>query len=74
VARTRASGVVNVRDLDPSPTTFGAGFYLEGNIIADAEQLVRNYDAAQTTVTFKTNLLPFAWTGPGSGNSTNTPA
>ena len=66
-----ASGVVNVRDLDPSPTTFGAGFYLEGNIIEDAEQLVRNYDGAQTTVTFKNNLLPFAWTGPGSGNSTN---
>jgi hypothetical protein len=66
-----ASGVVNVRDLDPSPTTFGAGFYLEGNIIVDAEQLVRNYDAGQTTVTFRNNLLPFAWTGPGSGNSTN---
>jgi len=63
-------GVVNVRDLDPGPpTTFGAGCYLEGNIIADAEQLVRNYDAAQTTVTFNNNILPFAWSGPGSSNT-----
>jgi hypothetical protein len=63
-----ASGVVNVRDLDPSPTTFAAGFYLEGNVIADAEQLVRNYDVAQTTVTFSNNIVPFAWNGPGGGN------
>ncbi len=63
-----ASGVVNVRDLDPSPTTFGDGFYLEGNIIVDAEELVRNYDAAQTTVTFNNNILPSAWSGPGTGN------
>src|SRR5207249_10183424 len=58
-----ASGVVNVRDLDPTPTTFGAGYYLEGNIIVDVEQLVRNYDALQTTVTFSNNILPFAWDG-----------
>ncbi len=64
-----ASGVVNVRDLDPGPpTTFGAGFYMEGNIILDTEQLVRNYDQAQTTVTFSNNILPFAWTGPGDNN------
>ena len=63
-----ASGVVTVRDLDPTPTTFGRGFYLEGNIIEDAEQLVRNYVAGQTTVTFNNNILPFAWSGPGSGN------
>jgi hypothetical protein len=62
------SGVVCVRDLDPSPTTFGAGFYLEGNIIVDAEQLARNYDAAQTMVTFNNNILPSAWNGPGTGN------
>src|SRR5439155_17438312 len=64
------SGVVNVQDRDPAPpTTFGAGFSLEANIIADAEKLVRNYDPAQTTVTFNSNILPFAWAGPGSGNS-----
>jgi len=64
-----AAGVVNVRDLDPGPpTTFGAGFYLEGNIIVDTEQLVRNYDATQTAVTFNGNILPYAWTGPGEGN------
>lgn len=63
-----ASGVVCVRDLDPTPTTFGRGFYLEGNIIVDAEQLVRNYIAGQTTVTFNTNILPSAWSGAGSGN------
>jgi hypothetical protein len=63
-----ASGVVCVRDLDPTPTTFGRGFYLEGNIIVDAEQLVRNYVAGQTTVTMNNNILPMAWSGPGSGN------
>ena len=63
-----ASGVVNVRDTTPGVTAIGAGFYLEGNIILDAEHLVRNYDPAQTTVTFSNNILPFAWTGPGGGN------
>ena len=63
-----ASGVVNVRDTTPSLTTFGLGFYLEGNVILDAEQLVRNYDPAQTTVTFNNNILPFAWSGPGTNN------
>jgi hypothetical protein len=63
-----ASGVVVVRDTTPSLTAFGRGFYLEGNVISDAEQLVRNYDPAQTTVTFSNNILPFAWTGPGGSN------
>lgn len=64
-----ASGVINVRDLDPGPpTTFGAGFYMEGNVILDTEQLVRNYDQAQTTVTFSNNILPSVWTGPGGNN------
>lgn len=68
-----ASGVVNVRDLDPSPTTFGIGYYLEDNLIVDAEQLVRNYDPAQTTVTLTNNLIHqlqgSAWSGPGGGNT-----
>ena len=62
------SGVVNVRDTTPSLTTFARGFYLEGNIIVDAEQLVRNYDPAQTIVTLNNNILPAAWNGPGTGN------
>jgi hypothetical protein len=62
------SGVINVRDTTPSLTTFARGFYLEGNIIMDAEELVRNYDPAQTTVTLNNNILPFAWSGPGAGN------
>ena len=68
-----ASGVVNVRDLDPAPTTFGAGFYLEANIIVDAEQLVRNYVEGQTTVTWTNNLIPLPWTGPGGRNSAADP-
>jgi hypothetical protein len=70
-----AGGVMNVRDFPDGgqPTTFGRGFYLEGNIIVDAEQLVRNYDPAQTTVTFNNNLLPFAWNGPGTGNQVVAP-
>lgn len=63
-----ASGVFNVRDTTPSITTYGKGYYIEGNIIQDAEQLVRNYDPAQTLVTFNNNILPFAWTGPGADN------
>jgi len=68
-----ASGVVNVRDTTPALTAFARGFYLEGNIIWDAEQLVRNYDAANTTVTFSNNILSLPWAGPGGGNSTNSP-
>lgn len=67
------SGVVNVRDTTPSITTFGKGYYLEGNIVQDAEQLVRNYDPAQVTVTFNNNILPFAWTGPGTNNQVIAP-
>jgi hypothetical protein len=65
-----ADGVVNVRDFSASgaPTTFGRGFYLEGNIIVDATKLVRNYDSNQTTVTLHHNLLPLEWAGPGTGN------
>jgi hypothetical protein len=67
------SGVINLQDLDPSPTTMGAGCYLEGNIIIDSKQLVRNYSAPQTLVTFTNNLMPLIWSGPGGNNSTNDP-
>jgi hypothetical protein len=69
------SGVVNVRDIydDGTTTTWGTGVYLEGNLIVDAEQLVRHYDAAQTTVTWSNNFMPLAWSGPGGGNSPNNP-
>jgi len=62
------SGVVCARDTTPSVTTFGKGFYLLGNVIVDAERLVRNYDASKTSVTMDDNILPMSWTGPGSGN------
>ena len=62
------SGVIAVRDTTPALTTFAAGCYLEGNIIVDAPQLVRNYDATQTVVTLTNNILPLAWDGPGAGN------
>ncbi len=68
------SAVVNVQDAIPTPpTTYGKGFYLEGNIVVDAPELVRNYDPNQSVVTFTNNLLPLAWSGPGGGNSTNDP-
>ena len=63
-----ASGAITVRDTIPFPTTFSRGQYLEGNIIWDAEQLVRNYDPSQTTVTFNTNLIFAPWDGPGIAN------
>jgi hypothetical protein len=68
-----ADGALCMRDLDPRPTTFGKGFYLEGNIIADANQLVRNYDAKEGVVTFTNNALPVAWEGPGGGNVVGDP-
>ena len=57
-------GVVNLAD---EGTTPGAGFYLEGNIVDDAEQLVRNPNPA-AQVTFTNNLLSLPWNGPGGGN------
>jgi hypothetical protein len=64
------AGVINVRDfpLGGAPTTFGAGYYMEGNIVVDVPQLVRNYDPAQTSVFWTNNIIPIAWTGPGGGN------
>lgn len=47
------------------------GMYLEGNIIFDAEKLVRNRTNA--IVTFTNNIMPFSWTGPGAGNSISDP-
>ena len=65
-----AAGVVNVRDVDlVPPTTFAAGLFLEGNIIVDADQLVRNYVAGETTVTWTNNILPRPWDGPGGSNT-----
>jgi len=47
-------------------TAEGAGFYLEGNIIYDAENLVQNRTAS--AVTFSNNLMQLPWAGPGGGN------
>jgi hypothetical protein len=63
-----ASGVVNVTDDTELDSSFGKGFYLEGNVVVDADSLVRNDYESVATVTFTNNILPFAWTGPGSGN------
>jgi hypothetical protein len=53
----------------------GAGMYLEGNIIYDAEKLLRNRTNA--VITFTNNIIHLLqgapWTGPGGGNSTNDP-
>jgi autotransporter-associated beta strand protein len=60
--------VVGVAD---DGTTQAAGMYLEGNIISDAENLVRNQTTAQ--VTFNNNLMSLTWSGPGSGNTQGDP-
>ena len=62
------AGVICLAD---AGTEEGAGMYLEGNIIYDAEKLVRNLTAAQ--VTFTNNLMSLPWTGAGGGNSTGDP-
>lgn len=60
-----ASGVVNLAD---PGAQYGKGCYLEGNIIVDIEQLVRNYNPAASLVTFTNNILSMDWTGPGGNN------
>ena len=56
-------------------TAEGAGMYLEGNIIYDAEKLTRNVTAA--IVTYTNNLISHLqgtpWTGLGGNNPTNDP-
>ena len=70
------SAVVNLRDTEPTITTYGAGAYLEGNIIGEAPALLRNYLSSQSTVTFTNNIFyavpPVAGT-MGGNNSTNSP-
>ncbi|MHB1305798.1 MAG: lamin tail domain-containing protein [Limisphaerales bacterium] len=76
VRTTRAGGtddesaVVNFAD---DGTSAGAGCHLAGNVVIEAEGLVRNYDPANTTVTFTNNWLPQPWKGPGGGNVIGTP-
>jgi hypothetical protein len=67
------TGAIVVEDTTPSPTTFARGMYVEGNIVYDVKQLVRNYDSAQTTVTWVNNLVPMAWAGPGESNTITNP-
>jgi hypothetical protein len=57
--------------LEDAGAAEAAGMYLEGNIIYDAEKLVRNLTNA--VVTFTNNLMPFTWAGPGGGNSLEDP-
>lgn len=67
------TGAIVVEDTTPSPTVFARGMYVEGNIVYDVKQLVRNYDSAQTTVTWVNNLVPMAWAGPGESNTVANP-
>ena len=64
-----AAGVVNVQDHDPGPpTTFGAGFYLEGNIIVDANSWSATMTRRKRPSLSTTTSCPIPWTGPGTGN------
>lgn len=60
--------VVNLAD---DGTTEGVGYYLEGNIIDDAEKLVRNQTSG--VVTFTNNLMSLPWSGPGGNNTQASP-
>ncbi|MFO1512112.1 MAG: lamin tail domain-containing protein [Verrucomicrobiota bacterium] len=53
----------------------GAGMYLEGNIISDAEALVRGRTNAIVTLTNNLiyQLAGSSWSGPGGNNATNAP-
>ena len=53
-----------------------AGMHVEGNIIVDAEKLVRyltNGTPVALATTFTNNLMQLAWAGPGGGNSASDP-
>ncbi len=63
-----AGAVVCVAD---EGTAQAAGMYLEGNIMYDVEQLVRNQTTA--VVTFTNNLMPLPWAGPGGDNASADP-
>ncbi len=66
------TAVVILADMNESGvfTSQGAGVYLEGNIILDAENLTRHVTTA--LVTYTNNLIHqltgAAWTGPGGNN------
>jgi len=60
-----ASAVLNFANGVEAP---GAGGDVQGNIIWDATALTRRYNAALTDLELTGNLLPVAWTGPGSDN------
>jgi hypothetical protein len=51
----------------PDPS-YGAGAYVANNIIWDCPMLTANYNPANHTVIFDNNILPEAWTGPGTSN------
>lgn len=51
----------------------GLGFHIEGNVIRDVEQLVRNYDPTVSSVIFQNNLLTSPWNGPGTSNTVSDP-
>ncbi|HON08846.1 MAG TPA: hypothetical protein PLW02_12180, partial [Verrucomicrobiota bacterium] len=59
-----SAGVINFSEPGVAE---GAGMYLEGNIIYDAEQLLRE-PLVSAIVTITNNLMPFNWTGLGGNN------
>ena len=67
---TNDIAVLNLNDnaLPLPAITLGAGAYVSGNIIWDAPMLVANYNSTNHVVRFENNLLPMAWTGPGTNN------
>ncbi len=74
VRQTRVGGTDTdgaVVCMSDAGTPEGAGMYLEGNIIYDAEKLVRNQTAS--IVTYTNNILPLPWNGPGGGNAVADP-
>jgi hypothetical protein len=78
VRQTRVGGTdteAAVVILADEGTTQGAGVYLEGNIIYEAESLVQNQTTALVTYTNNiiTRLDGTAWSGPGGNNVNSDP-
>jgi hypothetical protein len=66
------SNVAAVLNFADDGYALARGMYVEGNVFADAQRLVRavtNGTALYSNVTFNNNFIPKPWTGPGTNNS-----
>ncbi|HWN94395.1 MAG TPA: lamin tail domain-containing protein, partial [Methylomirabilota bacterium] len=70
------AGITAVLNFADDTYALALGMYVEGNIFFDVERLTRyvtNGTPLFNNITFNNNLMPFAWAGAGTNNSTAHP-